>query len=284
MNILTFDVEEWFHLLENASTRTEKEWNTYPVRIHENMDRIFDILERHGQKATFFVLGWIARRYPEVIRKICDKGYDIGFHTTYHELVHQLTPEAFRRGLAEGLDYFQQATGKKVLFFRAPGFSLTERCSWAFDVLAEMGIAYDSSVFPTGHAHGGYPSFPSHKPTLVKTNHGEIMEFPISSAQVAGKSFVFSGGGYFRLFPYPIIKYYTNKADYVTSYLHPRDLDARQPMIKGLPLKRRFKSYVGLKTAARKVEKWLRDFEFTDIRTAASLIDWSQTPVLDLRN
>jgi polysaccharide deacetylase family protein (PEP-CTERM system associated) len=284
MHILTFDVEEWFHLLENASTSTEKEWNTYPVRIYENMDRIFDILERHGQKATFFVLGWIAKRYPEVVRKMCDKGYDVGFHTNYHELIHQLTPDSFRKDLMEGLEYLQQITGKKVLFFRAPGFSLTEKCNWAFDILAEGGIKYDSSVFPTRHAHGGYPSFPSPTPALIRTNHGNIMEFPISSAKIAGKSIVFSGGGYFRLFPYPMIKYYTKKSDYVMSYLHPRDLDAEQPVIKDLPLKRKFKSYVGLNTAAGKFEKWLSDFEFTDIQTASSVINWAQAPMLDLRN
>jgi polysaccharide deacetylase family protein (PEP-CTERM system associated) len=284
MNILTFDVEEWFHLLENASTSTEKEWNTYPVRIHENMDRIFAILERHKQKATFFVLGWIAKRYPEIVRKISDKGYDIGFHTNNHELIHQLTPESFRKDLTDGLNYLQQVTGKQVLFFRAPGFSLTESCNWAFDILAEMGIRYDSSVFPTHHAHGGYPSFLSVTPTLIKTNHGEIMEFPISNAKIAGRSIVFSGGGYFRLFPYQMIKYYTKKADYVMSYIHPRDLDAKQPMIRDLPLKRKFKSYVGLKTAASKLEKWLCDFEFTDILTASSIIDWTQTPALDMRN
>jgi polysaccharide deacetylase family protein (PEP-CTERM system associated) len=284
MNILTFDIEEWFHLLENASTSTEKEWNTYPVRIHKNMNRIFDILDRHEQKATFFVLGWIAKRYPEVVRKICDKGYDIGFHTNYHELIHQLTPESFRKDLEDGLDYLQQITGKKVLFFRAPGFSLTEKCNWAFEILAETGIKYDSSVFPTHHAHGGYPSFLRSTPTLIRTNHGDVMEFPISNAKIAGRAFVFSGGGYFRLFPYPIIRYYTKKSNYVMSYLHPRDLDAQQPMIKDLPLKRKFKSYVGLKTAADKLEKWLSDFEFADIRIASLAIDWTQTPVLDLRS
>jgi polysaccharide deacetylase family protein (PEP-CTERM system associated) len=283
MNILTFDIEEWFHLLENASTGTEKEWNTYPARIHKNMDRIFDMLERHHQKATFFVLGWIAKRYPDIIKKINDNGYDIGFHTNNHELIHQLTPESFRRDLTEGLDVLQQLTGKKVLFFRAPGFSLTERCNWAFEIMAEMGIQYDSSVFPTHHAHGGYPSFPCSTPALIKTNKGDVMEFPISSANVLGKSIVFSGGGYFRLFPYCLIKHYTRKSAYVMSYLHPRDLDANQPMIQGLSIKRKFKSYVGLKSAEGKLEQWLRDFEFTDIRTASSDIDWRQTAVLDLR-
>jgi hypothetical protein len=109
------------------------------------------------------------------------------------------------------------------------------------------------------------------------------MEFPISSAKIAGKSIVFSGGGYFRLFPYLMIKYYTKKSNYVMSYLHPRDLDAAQPMIKDLPLKRKFKSYVGLSTAASKLEKWFSNFEFTDIQTASSAIDWTQVPVLDLR-
>ncbi len=283
MKILTFDVEEWFHLLDNASTKTEKEWVTYPCRIYENMDRIFDILERHNQKATFFIIGWIAKRYPEIVKSIYNKGFDIGFHTNFHQLIYDQTPEEFHTDLVTGLDCIENIVGKKITAFRAPGFSLTEKCSWAFEILSEQGILYDSSVFPIHHAHGGYPSFPSIAPALIKTDKGDIKEFPISVGKFFGKSMVYTGGGYFRLFPYRMIKYYAKKSPYIMSYLHPRDMDAGQPMIADLPIARKFRSYVGLKHAAAKFEKWITDFTFTDIQTASANIDWNQVPVVDLK-
>lgn len=283
MNILSFDIEEWFHLLDNASTKTEKEWEAYPSRIHENMDRIFDILDRHNQKATFFIIGWIARQYPEVVKRINDKGYDIGFHTNSHQLIYEQTPEEFYEDLTTGLGHIENITGKKITAFRAPGFSLTEKCNWAFEILAEQGIVYDSSVFPIRHAHGGYPSFPRIAPALIKTNKGDIKEFPINVGKIFGKSIVFTGGGYFRLFPYRMIRHYTKKIPYIMSYLHPRDMDAGQPMIADLSIIRRFRSYVGLKYTAAKFEKWITDFSFTDIHTASGDIDWDQVPVVDLR-
>lgn len=283
MNILTFDIEEWFHLLDNTSTKTEKEWNGYPSRIHENMDRIFDILDRNNQKATFFIIGWIARQYPEVVRRIHDRGYDIGFHTDSHQLIHELTPEEFFQDLTIGLDCIENIIGKKVIAFRAPGFSLTEKCNWAFDILAEQGIVYDCSVFPIKHAHGGYPSFPSIAPTLIKTDKGDIKEFPINVVNILGRSMVFTGGGYFRLLPYWLIRHYTKKSSYIMSYFHPRDMDPGQPVIEDLSILRRFRSYVGLKHAAAKFEKWITDFTFIDLHTASSFIDWSKVPVVDLR-
>ncbi|HBK32270.1 MAG TPA: polysaccharide deacetylase [Porphyromonadaceae bacterium] len=283
MNILTFDVEEWFHLLDNASTKTEKEWATYPCRIYGNMDRIFDILERHDQKATFFIIGWIAKRYPEVVKRISNKGYDIGFHTNSHQLIYDQTPEEFHKDLVTGLDCIENIVGKKITAFRAPGFSLTEKCNWAFDILSEEGILYDSSVFPIHHAHGGYPSFPSIAPALIKTDKGNIREFPISVGKFFGKSMVYTGGGYFRLFPYWMIKNQAKKSPYIMSYLHPRDMDAGQPVIPDLSLTRKFRSYIGLKHAAAKLEKWITDFTFTDIQTASDNIDWEQVPIIDMR-
>ncbi|MDR0603816.1 MAG: polysaccharide deacetylase family protein [Bacteroidales bacterium] len=283
MHILTFDIEEWFHLLDNESTKGPEEWVKYPCRIYENMDRIFALLDRHNRRATFFVLGWIAQKYPDVVKRISDNGFDLGFHTTNHQLIHEQTPEDFYADIVKGLDCLENIVGKKVESFRAPGFSLTESCNWAFDILAELGIKYDSSVFPMHHAHGGYPSFPHIGPALIKTHTGDIKEFPISVGKLFGKSIVYSGGGYFRLFPYTLIKTLARKETYLMSYLHPRDMDAGQPMIKDLPLSRKFKSYVGLKTCAAKFEHWINDFPCIDICTAASIVDWAQVPVVDLK-
>jgi len=281
MNILTFDIEEWFHLLDNESTKGEKQWVNYESRIHNNVDRILDILDRHDTKATFFCMGWIARKYPEVIRKISER-YEIGSHTDMHQLVYEQGEKAFREDVSSSLKLLEDISGKKVKYFRAPGFSITENEKWAFEILVENGIEVDSSVFPAPRAHGGFPSYKSPKPSIIKYNGIELKELPISYSTVLGKHIIFSGGGYFRLFPYSLIKYWSKNSDYIMSYLHPRDFDPGQPMIEDLSKIRRFKSYVGLKSAEKKMDKWLNDFEFVDINQADKLIDWSKVPVVSI--
>lgn len=282
MNVLTFDVEEWFHLLDFDATRTEAEWGKYEVRIYENVDRILDILEHTNTKATFFIIGWVAKTYPDVVKKIAAK-YQIGSHTMNHQLVWQQRPEEFRNDVESSVKLLQDITGQPVECFRAPGFSIRKSEAWAFEILSDLGIKYDSSIFPAHHAHGGMPEFHSSEPTKVRYGACEIKEFPISYKTIAGKHLVFSGGGYFRLFPYPLIKKWSKEhSDYLLSYIHPRDLDGGQPMLEGLPLARKFKSYVGTKGAAKKLEKYLTDFEFTDIATAAQRIDWNDAPTFTL--
>ena len=275
MNILTCDVEEWFHLLDCDATRTENEWKNYEVRIYDNVERIFRVLEDTNTKATFFIIGWIAKTYPDLVKKIAEK-YQIGCHTMNHQLVWQQTPEEFKADVEEGVKMLEDITGKKVECFRAPGFSIRESEAWAFEILAELGIKYDCSVFPAAHAHGGMPSYPKAAPGIIEYHGVQMKEFPVGFKTIAGKHIMFSGGGYFRLFPYPLIKKWTEEsADYLLSYIHPRDLDAGQPMIKSLPAARKFKSYVGLKGAENKLRRWLTDFQFVDIAAADQTLNWS---------
>ena len=282
MNILTFDVEEWFHLLDNDSTRSEEQWRTYEVRIHDNIDRIFRILEDTDTKATFFIIGWIARTYPGIVKRIAEK-YEIGSHTMTHQLVWQQTPDEFRRDVDSSIKLLQDITGKPVRYFRAPGFSIRESEAWAFEILDDLGIEIDCSVFPAHHAHGGMPSYGKGEPAIIDVNGKRIKEFPISTLELGGRHLIYSGGGYFRLFPYWLIRNWATKdSDYLLSYIHPRDLDAGQPMVPGLPMIRKFKSYVGLKGAESKLRRFLTDFRFTDIGTAASQTDWSKVRVVRL--
>lgn len=282
MNILTFDVEEWFHLLDFDATRSEEQWTRYEVRIYENMERIFQILEETDTKATFFVIGWIAKTYPDIVRRIAEK-YQVGCHTMNHQLVWQQSRKEFREDVETGVKMLEDITGKKVECFRAPGFSVRESEAWAFEVLAELGVTYDSSVFPAHHAHGGMPTFPKAAPTIIKYHGYELKEFPICYETIFGKHVVFSGGGYFRLFPYSLIKKWSREhQDYLLGYIHPRDLDGGQPVLERLPLARRFKSYVGTQKAAGKLRLWLRDFHFTDIATADRQIEWEKAPHLEL--
>ncbi len=282
MNILTFDVEEWFHLLDNDSTRSEEQWKNYEVRIYENMERIFRILDETNTKATFFIIGWIAKTYPDIVKRIAER-YQIGSHTMNHQLVWQQSPNEFKQDVESSVKLLEDITGKKIELFRAPGFSIRESESWAFEILSECGITTDCSVFPAKASHGGMPSYTSDEPAIIEYNHIQLKEFPISTKKILGQHLVYCGGGYFRLCPYSLIKHWTKKKSYTLSYIHPRDLDDGQPMIKELNTLRRFKSYVGLNKAESKLINFLTDFDFVDIETADKMIDWKHQKNIKLK-
>ena len=282
MNILTFDIEEWFHILDNDSTKNENDWINYESRIHSNMDKIYEILDATNSKASFFVLGWIAEKYPELIREICDRGHEIGSHTHLHQLVYDQDRNTFYQDVDRSIKTLEDISGKKVRMFRAPGFSITETNKWAFEVLYELGIEIDSSVFPALRSHGGFAKFGTAEPSILNYNGAQLKEFPINACNILNKSLIFSGGGYFRLFPYNTIKSFTKKSNYVMSYFHPRDFDPKQPMIHDLSRIRKFKSYVGLNGSQKKLVNWLNDFEFTDIATANDIIDWKKVRKIEL--
>lgn len=275
MNILTFDVEEWFHLLDTSSTKSEEQWKNYEVRIHENMDRIFRILEDTDTRATFFIIGWVAKTYPELVKRISEK-FEIGSHTMNHQLVWQQSPEEFKEDVDSSIKLLQDITGKEVKYFRAPGFSIRESEPWAFETLHDLGIDIDCSVFPAHHAHGGFPSYGDPEPGILEFNGKQIKELPVSFHKLGSHNIIYQGGGYFRLAPYWLIKNWAKKdKKFLLSYIHPRDLDAGQPMVPGLPLTRKFKSYVGLKSAEKKLRRLLTDFDFVDIEEANKTIDWN---------
>ncbi|NVN94344.1 MAG: DUF3473 domain-containing protein [Bacteroidetes bacterium] len=282
MKILTFDIEEWFHLLDNNLANTETSWETYEVRIHKNMERIYKILDETNTQATFFCLGWIAKKYPEIIKQIDQLGYEIGCHSDQHQLVYELSPALFKRDTEVAINRLEDILGKKIKSYRAPCFSFTSETPWAFEVLASLGITHDSSIFPSARIQGGYVNFPSKMPSILNCNGIHIKEIPITTTKFLGQNIVFSGGGYFRLFPYSFIHYWTKKQDFVMAYMHPRDLDADQPMINELSLSRKFKSYYGLNTAEAKFKKWLTDFKFTDIREFDKNFDWNNAKIINL--
>jgi len=283
MNILTFDVEEWFHLLDNDSTRSEEEWKRYPARIYENMERIFRILDDTNTNATFFVIGWIAKTYPDIVKRIAEK-YEIGSHTMNHQLVWEQNYREFKEDVSSSIKLLEDITGKPVKYFRAPGFSIRENESWAFDIIKECGIEIDCSVFPAHHSHGGLPSYGKAVPSIIKHGDTILKEFPISIKRLGNRNLIYTGGGYFRLCPYAIIKHWVQEQDeYLLSYIHPRDLDAGQPIIKELSPLRKFKSYIGLKNAEHKLRKMLTDFQFVDIGTANNMIDWEKASVITLK-
>ena len=282
MNILSFNIEEWFHILDNDSTRSVNDWMRFPSRIHSNMELIFDILDETNTKATFFVLGWIAQKYPDLVREIKKRGFEIGSHTHTHQLVYEQKKSDFYQDVDRSIKTIEDIVGDKVRMFRAPGFSITEKNKWAFEVLYELGIIRDSSVFPAGRSHGGFRSYNPAIPSIIEYNGVKLKEFPINTYNILGKPFIFSGGGYFRLLPYNLIKTLSNKSDYIMSYFHPRDFDFEQPIVPGLSCARRFKSYVGLKSCKPKLQKWINEFDFVDLMTADKMINWEKVPIIKL--
>ncbi len=282
MNILTFDIEEWFHILDNDSTKSEREWSNFEYRLESNMDRIFELLVQKDQKATFFVLGWVAREYPQILKKIDEMGFEIATHSDRHQLAYEQNRDEFNKDLEKSIKSIEDIVGKKVKIYRAPGYSIKDENKWVFEELVKQGIEIDCSIFPAKRSHGGFESYGHAEPSIIKMGDISLKEFPINLFEFGGQKFVFSGGGYFRLLPYWMIKQMMKKSDYVMTYFHPRDFDPDQPIIDELSAARKFKSYVGLSKAFDKLEKLITDFDFIDINEANNTIDWKEKKIIKL--
>jgi len=279
MNILTFDIEDWY----NCDFITpDLNWDKFEVRIYEGVEKILTELERHKIKATFFCLGWIAEKHPGVIKNIHANGHHIGCHSYQHELAFRLDRKGFKEDTKKATFLIEDLIGQKINAYRAPGFSITEKNIWALEVLAELGFTYDCSIFPAPHDYGGFASYGKAEPAIVKLNDVAIKEFPMSTRQIMGKGLVFSGGGFFRLFPYFLIKDWALHSQYMMTYFHTRDFDPGQPMIESLPVMRKFKSYVGLSTAFAKFQHLLNDFSFISVEEADKRIDWEKSKTVNL--
>lgn len=281
MNILTFDIEEWFHVFENHNNSSESDWQTFEKRLPYAMDSLLALLQERKIKATFFCIGWVVRQYPEIIKKIDSLGFEVASHSDLHKLAYTQTYKEFGNDLRCSIDSIEQLIGKKVESFRAPGFSITQENLWAFDVLVNNGILYDSSVFPIERKIGGLKGMPLNKPFIIENNNTFLKEFPMNSANLFGKQIVFSGGGFFRIIPYKIIESLVAKSDYVMTYLHPRDFDNKQPF-NTLSLSRHIKSRIGTKYSLNKLDKLLKDFSFTDMREASEKVDWDKAEIFHL--
>ncbi len=280
MNILTFDIEDWYSC---DFITTDFNWDKYEVRIYEGVNHILQELDSRNLKATFFCLGWIAEKHPEAILSIHAHGHHIGCHSYQHELAFRFDREAFKKDTEKSKKLIEDLIGESINAFRAPGFSITKKNTWALEVLTELGFEYDCSILPARHDYGGFASYGKAEPALLKLPNGsQIKEFPINIQNILGKNLVFSGGGFFRLFPYWLIKHWTSRSDYMMTYFHTRDFDPDQPMIDSLPPMRKFKSYVGLSSSFAKFQKLLNDFDFVSVEKANKMVDWSTTREIEL--
>src|SRR5690554_2085429 len=273
MNILTIDVEEWFQFFEDLD-KGEK-YKNYEVRIYENMDRILGLLEENNIKATYFVVGWIAKRYPDIVKRISEN-FEIGSHTMTHKLVGSLNKDEFYNEVYSSVSLIEDLTSKKVRAFRAPGFSIGKNELCAFEVLSDLGFEIDSSFLPYNFGL----NMSKTSPCIIEYNGIKIKEFPINYKSVLSKGIIFSGGGYFRFFPYWLLNYWIKDSDYFLAYIHPRDLDSKQPIIKELSPIQFFRSYYGLKSSESKFQRLIKDNDFIDMDLAEKLIDWGKVDII----
>ena len=261
---LSFDIEDWFHIVDIPELEDTSTWDTRPSIVEEKTNLILSIVEQFEVKATFFVLGWIAKKYPKISKKIVEAGHELGTHSYWHRRVYELTPDVFYKDLKLSIDVLEDQTGVKVSGFRAPSFSIIPGTEWAFDVINEVGLTYDASLFPASRGHGGFPC--QLEPHIINETDFRIPELPMSIYKAGQFSIPFSGGGYLRDLPYFLIEYgfqsFEIKGIPVVVYLHPRDFATDQPIVS-MPIHRRFKSYIGLSTTEKKLRNLLENYNFT---------------------
>ncbi len=281
MKILTFDIEDWWVYDHYSIGRKED----YLPRLNQYLTQILDLLDEKNIKATFFCLGKVAEEYPNLIKLIAKRGHQIGCHSYSHRFWGEATSEEVAEDTKKALNIIENIIGEKVIAYRAPAFSITEKTKWIFDILVDNGIEYDCSIFPASRRFGGFPNFNLDTPCVIN-NHGiKIKEFPMSITRIWGKEIAYSGGGYFRLFPYKTIEYLVKKNDYVMTYFHIKDFDKEQKRIyrsfqgESAPINF-FKNYYGLGNSFPKFRKLIENFDFESVEKAANNIDWDEVPLV----
>jgi polysaccharide deacetylase family protein (PEP-CTERM system associated) len=263
----TVDVEEYFQVVALSPHLPRDAWDDIPSRVEAPVARLLELLAEHQAGGTFFVLGWIAERYPAMVRRIDRAGHEIASHGQAHRRVTELTPDRFRASVRRSKATLEDVTGKPVLGYRAPSYSITPGMEWALEILREEGYHYDSSLFPVRRNGYGYPGG-ERGPYHLDLPAGRLMEFPPSTARVAGMTLPAAGGAYLRLLPYGLVREGLRQAERAgypgTFYVHPWELDSDQPRLD-VPLKTRIRHYGGLHRTEPRIGRLLREFRFQSI-------------------
>jgi polysaccharide deacetylase family protein (PEP-CTERM system associated) len=262
-NALTIDVEDYFQVSAFAPHIARSEWNTRECRVERNVNLILEMLARRDTKATFFTLGWIAERYPHLVRQIVDEGHELASHGYGHERASEQTEEAFFTDIQLAKIILEDLSGFEVAGYRAPSFSIGTNNLWAFDCLARAGYRYSSSIYPIRHDHFGMPD----SPRFAYEVRPGLMEIPITTLRVLNRNLPSSGGGYFRLFPYALSRWMLSRVngherESGVFYFHPWEIDAGQPRIAGISSKTRFRHYVNIKRMENRLNLLLGDFKW----------------------
>lgn len=268
-NALTVDVEDYFHVSAFSKHIERNEWDRYSCRVEANTHVLLEMFGQAGVRSTFFVLGWVAERYPALVRDIAAGGHEIACHGYSHELVYRQTPAVFRDESRRSKDILENIVQRQVRGYRAASYSIIAESTWALDTLAELGFEYDSSIFPVRHDRYGMPDA-RREPHVLKTPSGHsLVEFPLSTFQIGSYRLPISGGGYFRLFPYAFTRYALRQINAKEQlpfifYLHPWEIDPQQPRIQASLLSR-FRHYQNLDRCQERLVRLLRDFAFDTV-------------------
>lgn len=265
-NALSVDVEDWFHVGAFERTIERANWDALTPRVERNTDAVLALFAEAGVSATFFTLGWVAERYPALIRRIADAGHEVASHGYDHARVFSMTPEVFRADLRRSRALLEDASGQRVAGYRAPSFSIDQRTPWAHSILAEEDYLYSSSVAPIRHDHYGWPESPrfAWKPV----SGASLLEMPVTTAKFGGRRLAAGGGGFFRLLPYGFSRWAIRQVNSrerrpAIIYFHPWEIDPGQPRVPGAPLRSRLRHYTNLSVMAQKLRMLMRDFSWS---------------------
>lgn len=266
-NAMTVDVEDFFHVSAFESVISPSQWKEYQPRVDTNTRRLLDLFAKKEVKSTFFVLGWVAERYPDLIKEIHSQGHEVASHGYAHKRVTLLSRDEFLQDVKRSKNHMEDLLGEQIIGYRAPSFSIGYSNEWAFEVLAELGFKYSSSTYPVKHDLYGTPDWPR----FAYNRPENIIEIPIPTLRLMGKQIPIGGGGYFRLYPYKVTqklvsKYLRQERQPYSFYFHPWEIDANQPRLKNAPLKSRFRHYLNLHRTEAKLIRLLDDFNWTTMR------------------
>ena len=273
INYLTIDFEEWYQGLTSTSIRIQ-DWDSFEKRIEVGSTWLLKTLAKAGAKATFFIVGSVAEDRPDIVRKISKEKHEIGAHGCYHQRISTMNLQEFRKDLKKNIILIQKACGQQPVGFRAPCFSFNDQTGWVWEVMAEFGIRFDSSIFPIINPLYGTP-IAKREPHEILSTNGTIWEFPMSTIRLAGVNFPFSGGFYFRVLPYFLIRnitqHFNSKDKPVIFYFHPWEFDPDHPKPKSVTWRERLSHYGGLRGTRKKFERLLRDFSFCPLGSAIEI-------------
>ncbi len=276
MNILSFDIEDWY-MSYTSSQIPVANWHSLESRIAFDLNIILDFLESHNTKATFYIMGWVAENHSQTVKKIATAGHEIGYHSWYHELPADQGPVAFEADLVRGLALLEDLIGAKVQQYRAPRFSFDHNTAWAIPVLLKHGITLSSSMM-SGRLLGDAKSPAS--PFIWTCQDHQILEMPLNRVTTLGTKWVYSGSGFFRLFPFQLIQRMYASSSYNMAYFHPRDFDPDVPTTKLLPFYRNIMNRLGNATTIPKLSQLMQQFTFTAVGEAAATLDKDKLQII----
>ncbi len=273
INAMTVDVEDYFHVAAFENNISPSQWGQHELRVERNTYRLLELFEQHKVKSTFFTLGWVAERCPNLIKSIVDQGHELASHSYAHQRAIAMTPQAFKADLAKSKQILEDTSGQAVVGYRAPSFSINDSNTWVYEILIELGFTYSSSTYPIEHDLYGVPNWPRflyERPESFQNK--KIIEIPVPTLVKKGKNTGIGGGGFFRLYPYWLSKkridsYLNIEQQPYSFYFHPWEIDPKQPRVSGASIKSQLRHYLNLSRMEGKVVRLLKDYQWNTMKS-----------------